>query len=619
MPETVNASEEIETSSNVTKEIRSIIATDCGSTTTKAILIEKRGDEYRLIIRGEAPTTVEAPVEDVTAGVINAITEVEELAGRRLLDNGQIIKPQQDGAGVDLYISTSSAGGGLQMMVAGVVRNLTAESAERAALGAGAIVMDVIASNDKRLAHEKIERIRALRPDMILLSGGVDGGTTSHVTELAEIIGAATPTPRLGIGYELPVIYAGNKDASNLIGEELEGKMSLEIVDNLRPVLEHENLMPTRLKIQDQFLEHVMAHAPGYRKLIDWTDAPIMPTPGAVGAIMQTVADQQKIQVVGVDIGGATTDVFSVFKNREGSATFNRTVSANLGMSYSISNVLAEAGLENILRWVPFEIDQADLRNRIRNKTIRPTTIPQTLQELIVEQAIAREALRLAFEQHKQLAVELRGTQQQRTISEAFAQSEGGGTLVNMLGLDMIVGSGGVLSHAPRRQQAMLMMIDAFQPEGITRLAVDSIFMMPQLGVLAQVNQEAATQVFERDCLVHLGTCIAPVGAANPGGVCLSIRVEQSEKETIIEDVPFGQLRLYPLGVGQKAQVKLQPDRRFDVGAERGHVLESEVTGGVVGLVVDTRGRPFEISPDPKLRVPALKKWTETLNVYGAH
>ena len=505
MSKTLNATEDIETTSDATNEIRSIIATDCGSTTTKAILIEKRGDEYRLIIRGEAPTTVEAPVEDVTAGVINAITEVEELAGRRLLDDGQIIKPQQDDAGVDLYISTSSAGGGLQMMVAGVVRNLTAESAERAALGAGAIVMDVIASNDKRLPHEKIERIRALRPDMILLSGGVDGGTTSHVTELAEIIGAANPTPRLGIGYELPVIYAGNKDATELIGEELEGKMALEVVDNLRPVLEHENLMPTRLKIQDQFLEHVMAHAPGYRNLMEWTDAPIMPTPGAVGAIMQTVADRQKIQVVGVDIGGATTDVFSVFKNREEQATFNRTVSANLGMSYSISNVLAEAGLENILRWVPFDIDHADLRNRIRNKTIRPTTIPQSLQELIVEQAIAREALRLAFDQHKQLAVELRGTQQQRTISEAFDQAEGGGTLVNMLELDMIVGSGGVLSHAPRRQQAMLMMIDAFQPEGITRLAVDSIFMMPQLGVLAQVNQEAATQVFERDCLVYLG------------------------------------------------------------------------------------------------------------------
>ena len=208
---------------NPRNEIRSLIATDCGSTTTKAILIEKRDDEYQLIVRGEAPTTVEAPVEDVTAGVINAITEVEELAGRKLVNDGQIIKPQQDNEGVDLYISTSSAGGGLQMMVAGVVRNLTGESAERAALGAGAIVMDVIASNDKRLPHEKVERIRHLRPDMLLLSGGVDGGTTSHVTELAEIIAAADPTPRLGMGYKLPVIYAGNREASDLIREQLEG------------------------------------------------------------------------------------------------------------------------------------------------------------------------------------------------------------------------------------------------------------------------------------------------------------------------------------------------------------------------------------------------------------
>ena len=592
------------------QEIRSILATDCGSTTTKAILIEKRGDEYHLVVRGEAPTTVEAPVEDVTAGVINAITEVEELAGRRLLKDGQIIKPQQGNEGTDLYISTSSAGGGLQMMVAGVVRNLTAESAERAALGAGAIVMDVIASNDKRLPHEKIERIRHLRPDMVLLSGGIDGGTTSHVVELAEIIEAANPKPRLGVTYELPVIYAGNKDASEIVGERLGDTMALEVVDNLRPVLERENLMPTRLKIQDQFLEHVMAHAPGYRKLISWTDAPIMPTPGAVGAIMQTIAAQQNIEVVGVDIGGATTDVFSVFKNQEGEAIFNRTVSANLGMSYSISNVLAEAGMENVLRWVPFDIDVSDLGNRIKNKMIRPTTIPQALEELIIEGAIAREALRLAFDQHKQLAVELRGVQQQRTISEAFAQSETGATLVDMLSLDLIVGSGGVLSHAPRRNQAMLMMIDAFQPEGVTHLAVDSIFMMPQLGVLAQVNEAAATQVFERDCLIHLGTCIAPVGVGAPGDLGITISGD------LTDTVPFGELRLYPLGVGEKARVTIQPERRLDMGAGRGQPVEAEVEGGVVGLVVDTRGRPLEVSNASTERVALLKKWFEALAVY---
>src|SRR5574341_1203543 len=286
------------------EDIKIILATDCGSTTTKAILIEKHGDEYRLIVRGEAPTTVEAPFEDVTMGVLNSIAEVEELSGRKLLnEQGQIIKPAQNGIGTDIYISTSSAGGGLQMMVAGVVRSMTAESAERAALGAGAIVMDVIASNDKRLPHQQIERIRHLRPDMILLSGGIDGGTTTHVVEIAELVSAADPRPRLGSGYRLPVIYAGNKDAREAIKETLADKTDLEVVDNIRPVLERENLLPAREKIHDLFMEHVMAQAPGYKKLMTWTDAPIMPTPGAVGLIIKTIAEIEKMQVIGVDIG----------------------------------------------------------------------------------------------------------------------------------------------------------------------------------------------------------------------------------------------------------------------------------------------------------------------------
>ena len=596
-------------------QVRYILATDCGSTTTKAILIEKIGDEFHQTHRGEAPTTVEAPVEDVTVGVINAITEVQELAGRKLLENNQIIKPQTNDEGVDLYISTSSAGGGLQMMVAGAVRNLTAESAERAALGAGAIVMDVIASNDKRLPHEKIDQIRQLRPDMLLLSGGVDGGTVAHVAELAEIVAAANPKPRLGVSYQMPVIFAGNKDAADIVREKLEGRMSLEVVDNLRPTMERENLMPTRLKIQDQFLEHVMMHAPGYKKLIEWTDTEIMPTPGAVGAIMQTIAEQNRIQVAGVDIGGATTDVFSVFQNQVGESVFNRTVSANLGMSYSISNVLTEAGMGNILRWLPFDINLVDLQNRIKNKMIRPTTIPQLLEELIIEHAIAREALRLAFEQHKKLAVELKGVQQQRTISEAFAQTETGNTLVSMFDLNLIVGSGGVLSHAPRRQQSMLMMIDAFLPEGVTQLAVDSIFMMPQLGVLSQVNKEAATQVFNRDCLIHLGTCIAPTGQAKKGSSCLEISVNMPSG--IVEDtIPVGELKLYQIGMDEVVQVKIQPNRHFDAGAGNGQAVETEVRGGVVGLVIDTRGRPLDMSADTVQSVEDLKTWLQTLDVY---
>ncbi|MBN1504428.1 MAG: glutamate mutase L [Candidatus Eisenbacteria bacterium] len=592
--------------------IHTILATDCGSTTTKAILIEKRGDEYRLIVRGEAPTTVEAPFEDVTRGVLNAVREVEELAGKKILEGEKIITPCKNGEGVDLYISTSSAGGGLQMMVFGVVKTMTAESAQRAALGAGAIVMDVIASNDGRLPHQKIKRIRQLRPDMILLSGGIDGGTTAHVAELAELLSAADPKARLGAGYMLPVIYAGNKDARQIVSERLEKKTALVITDNLRPVLERENLGPARIRIHDLFMEHVMAHAPGYKKLMQWTPVPIMPTPAAVGKIIETIARDEGIQPIGVDIGGATTDVFSVFQG-----VFNRTVSANLGMSYSISNVLAETGLPNIMRWVPFQVGEKDLRNRIKNKMIRPTTIPQSLEELMIEQAIAREALRLAFEQHKSLAVGLKGVQQERTISDTFEQTASGETLVNLRDLDMLVGSGGVLSHAPRRVQAALMMIDAFLPECVTHLAVDSIFMMPQLGVLSSVHEKAATEVFRKDCLIHLGTCIAPVGIAKEGGECIKVRLETDKGGKADASVKFGQMMVLPLAVEETARVVVEPSRGFDVGSGPGKTHEAKVQGGVVGLIMDCRGRqPFALPAAEDERVRKLIEWNTALNVY---
>lgn len=579
------------------KELTSVLATDCGSTTTKAILIERRGGEYRLAMRGEAPTTVEAPVEDVTQGVLNAVREVEELCGRKLTHGGRV-------AGVDAYVSTSSAGGGLQMMVAGVVHKMTAESAARAALGAGAIVMDTIASDDRRPPHERVERIRQLRPDMILLAGGTEGGTISHVVALAELIAAARPRPRLGQGFALPVIYAGNSAARPEIQRILGDRVALQIVDNLRPVLEREHLGPARDAIYDLFMEHVMAQAPGYRKLMTWTSAPIMPTPAAMGLMIQSLARSRRADVVGVDIGGATTDVFSVF-----GGAFNRTVSANLGMSYSISNVLAEAGIDAILRWVPGPVDAAGLRDRIGNKMIRPTTIPETREDLVIEQAIAREALRLAFIQHKAFATGLTGVQTERTISEAFAQDTGGGTLVDMLALDLLVGSGGVLSHAPRRSQAMLMMIDAFEVEGVTELAVDSIFMMPHLGVLSTVHERAATEVFDKDCLVRLGTCVAPVGTGKRGHTAVTVDLDGSAPVAL----RWGELRRLPLAEDRTVRATLAPAKGVDVGGGRGERVTRDVRGGVVGLVLDGRGRPLAL-PEPADRAARLAEWNAAMD-----
>ncbi|HIE09727.1 MAG TPA: methylaspartate mutase [Armatimonadetes bacterium] len=588
-------------------EPKLILATDCGSTTTKAVLIERGAERYRLVARGEAPTTVEAPFDDVTVGVLNAVREVEELTGVRLLAEGRVKAPREGGVGADLFLSTSSAGGGLQMVVAGVVKRMTAESAERAALGAGAIVMEVLAVDDGRRDFERIRRIRSLRPDIILLSGGTDGGTTSHVVEMAEVILAANPRPRLGREAKLPIIYAGNKDAREEVSRILGKIADLHIVDNIRPRLEVENLGPARAAIHEVFLQHVMRQAPGYDKLLSWVSKPIMPTPMAVGILVETLAKEWSINVMAVDIGGATTDVFSVFGGR-----FTRTVSANLGLSYSICNVLAEAGVESILRWLPYEADPDEVRNRLRNKMIRPTTIPQTKAELWLEQAVAREALRLALEHHKQLAAELKGVQRERTIAEVFTQ-EVAETLVDMMKVNLIVGSGGVLSHAPQRQQAALMLLDSFQPEGLTELAVDSIFMMPHLGVLTTAHLEAAMEVFWNDCLIMLGTCLAPKGSWREGEELARLLLERPDGTREERVVKGGDLFSLPLeGEGK---LTVEPLSRVDFGEGRGKGFTKRVRGGVVGLIVDARGRPLTLPASPERRREAISRWMRGLGV----
>jgi uncharacterized protein (TIGR01319 family) len=627
------------------ESVRRIVATDCGSTTTKAILIEQNdAGEYRLVARGEAPTTVEKPFEDVTLGVVNSVTELEELtettvpdgfpAGRRkLLKDAKVWRRMKEGKvtdqtnsgpleSADMYVSTSSAGGGLQMMVAGVVKEMSAESAERAALGAGAILMDTLAVNDGRKEFQRVERLRQLRPDIILMSGGTDGGNKAQILEMAEVVRRADPKPRFG-DMKLPVIYAGNSAAREDVQKVLGSSIQTQIVDNLRPTLDKENLGPAREEIHEMFLQHVMQQAPGYSKLLEWTSEEVMATPNAVGKLLKEYAENEKINVLGVDIGGATTDVFSVFLAATGERIYNRTVSANLGMSYSICNVLKEAGVENIARWLPFDLDPAEVRNRLRNKMIRPTTIPQTYEDLLIEHAVAREALRLAFEHHKSLARDLVGNSQQRTVDQMFSQQASGATLVDMMKLDMIIGSGGVLSHAPKRAQSALMMMDAYQPEGITMLTVDSIFMMPHLGVLSEHLYEAAREVFERDCIVRIGTCIAPVGTAKEGEPC--VRVHGSGLDV---SVPFGEIKVIPYSEWQGDSLTIEPAKNFDVGAGKGKPETAKrfdtnkgnrdhttnLIDGTVGLIIDTRGRPYQIDLNTPGRIEKLRK---SLTAFG--
>ena len=596
------------------ENLKRVLVTDCGSTTTKAVLFEKTADGWRQVSRGEAATTVEEPYADVTVGALNAFKEIEQINNIKLLqadkkdeikfakeDPFYKISDADNKNGIDLYLSTSSAGGGLQMIVSGLVKNITTESAQRAALGAGAIVLDTISADDTREEAEIIKQIRYLKPDIFLITGGIEGGDEKYVLETAEQLLMASPTPRFGKTLKLPVVYAGNSNATHKVKEILAPIAEIIEASNIRPSIDHEDLAPAREAIHDIFMNHVMSHSPGFDKLLSWSPEPIIPTPSAVGKMIQSSSKETKKQVLCADIGGATTDIFSVFNSAMsnssvGEPIFNRTVSANMGMSYSMANVLLETGIKNILRWLPFEIEESALRDRLMNKMIRPTTLPQTKQDLWIEQAICREALRLSLKHHKSLAVGISGKQRQRSIAEVFSQTSNREELVNMTTLDLVIGSGGVLSHAPKRLESALMMLDGFELAGITEIAVDSIFMLPHLGVFSEIHPEASKEIFEKDCLIKICVSVAPFSKK-------PFKDNLQEIATVFFDgkevckIKRGEIKIFEEYANKEGVLSIVPlQSSIDVGNGAGEKIERKVSTGLHGILVDGRNRPLEKS-----------------------
>ena len=451
---------------------------------------------------------------------------------------------------------------------------------------------------------------------MILLSGGTDGGDVKRVVEMAEMLAAADPKARLGAGYQLPVIYAGNtRRGGDRARNAWPSRVALSI-GGAEPAPDARAREPRPGARRDPRPVH--GARDGARARLQEADDLVAGADHADAGRGRAHHREDRearrpAAVVGVDIGGATTDVFSVFQG-----VFNRTVSANLGMSYSVSNVMAEAGIENILRWVPFAVDEVELRNRIKNKMIRPTTIPQTLEDLVIEQAIAREALRLAFEQHKSLAVGLKGVQTERTISDIMPQTASGSTLVNLRDLGLLVGSGGVLSHAPRRvaggadDDRRVPARGAHRAGGgqhlhdaAARRALDRARGGRDPGVRARLPDPARRGAG------------ADRARASPGQPCVTVEIRAPGQPAIDRAVPFGELVLLPLPTDGHAHLTAAPERGFDLGAGKGRPLEAEVRGGVVGLIVDTRGRrPFALPDDRATRIERLRSWNRALDVY---
>jgi hypothetical protein len=296
----------------------------------------------------------------------------------------------------------------------------------------------------------------------------------------------------------------------------------------------------------------------------------------------------------------------------------DRTVSANLGLSFSIGNVCAEVGWDHVARWLTESVPRDDLRNAIRNKMIRPTTVPQTETAVQIEQAVAREALRLALAHHVSSCGRLRGVRPEGTAAARLGRVEESETL-DWRRVGLVLGSGGPLAHAPRPEQAGAVLVDGLRPRGVTSLAVDAGFLLPHLGALARRDPEAARQVLFNDCLLPLGVVVAPLASvARAEGEDLLgyvLRPRTAGRESLRGTLRAGDLVRLELGPGESGRLDLHPVGRVDVGAGRGVPLQALVVGGATGVLLDGR------APDLGWPRPALDwrrdlvAWYERLGV----
>lgn len=575
------------------RSIGSILAVDCGAVLTKAALLDRVDGAYRFVARGEALTTVEPPWRDIALGIQHAVEQVEDITGRALLDErGLLISPQQDSStGVDAFVATSSAARSIRVVLGGLVPELSLSSAMRAVSGAYSAVEGLITQSpgSGMSDEEQVQLILNHQPDVICIVGGTDGGATVPVLELVQ--SAALACSMTEENTRPLLLFAGNKALRQRVVDLVGGQADLRSVDNVRPTLDTENPDGVRAELDALYREQHLGNLPGVGLLTKQSNLPILPTAAAFARLVQYLwhLDESPKGALGIDLGAVNTTVAAVFDGR-----LSVTVRGDQGSVYGGRHILEQRGAEAITRWMPTSISPEQVRGILLNREIRPGSVAEDIDELWLEQAVAREAIRETL-RTAQPGWRPGSAQPYPHLTPLF---------------DSILLSGGALARAPRPGRVALIVLDSLEPIGVSTLLVDTYRLAPSLGAVAGLKPLATVETLDNGGIVNLATAIVPVGAARKGEIVLRVRVHYQEGGTLEVEVPYGSLEVLPLPPGREALLELQPRRRFDVGlGGPGKGGKRRVRGGLVGLIIDARGRPLQLLSDPKERRAQIQQW----------
>jgi hypothetical protein len=568
-----------------------------------------------------SPTTFTGPTENVTRGIIQAINEIEYITGRRFVADGQVVTPEDpSGDGVDLLVSTVSVGGPMRLVVlGGVTRELETLAAQsvsglhaetyampapsyRATMAPDALAAGVTARPSSSPAHpaswtpeqinaeweRQIARIRELRPHAALIVGLADNPAGASALQEAcqlviQAVKALSQQAESG-SYQLPVLYAGAPQFVEAVRRMLNGYAEVTRVETM---VSQAQLGPVSMAASALYERDVIQRIPGYETLRSWSNAVPVGTASSLSSLVRFLAQHYAMNVTAVDVGSNTTTLMMAGERGE----FIPLVNTGVGVGTGLGAILQQVGMRRIARWLPFTVSEDELRQFATNHMLHPQSLPTSQRELLLFQAFAREAIMLTRD---------------ATRGENFGQFEA----------DLILATGGVLAHAPKFGQAALMLLDALQPRGVTSLVLDRTMLISQLGAVATVAPVAAVQVNENDAVMHrLGTCVVPFGDLPQGQIAIRVGVEYSNGRQVTAEVMSGSIEIIPLKLNEQALLTLYPAPSVDVGlvtGERARAAE-EIDGGLVGLIIDARGRPLSFPANENERQARLLQWMQII------
>lgn len=570
----------------------SVLAVDIGAMHTRAVLFDVVEGQYRFVAAGKAISTAGVPLRDVSEGVRDAIGHVEAITGRTLLGSDhRLIMPTQDGAGVGSFVATLSAGPIIRTVVAGLLEEVSLASVQRLARTTYARVVEVLGLNDRRKPEEQMDTLLRLQPDLILMAGGTDGGASRSLQNLLEIIGLACYL--LPAGKRPAVLFAGNQEMSRTVEKYLQELTSmLYISPNLRPTLEEEDLLSAQRALATLYVQLRASQLAGMDEIIAWAGEQCLPTAYAEGRIIRFLSRGYNKGILSVDIGATATVLAAGF-----GGDLKMGVYPQFGLGEGLASLLRYTSLEDIARWLPLELTAEAVQEYLYHKALYPTTIPATVEELAIEQAVARQVLRLAL----------------ASLSADFPPGVPRPVSGYPPYFEPILASGSILSAAPTLGQALLILLDGLQPVGVTTLVLDPHNLLAALGAAAGRVPILPVQVLDSGAFMVLATVVAPVVTTKPGVPVLRARLlTQSGRETTLE-VKQGSLEVLPLPPGETGRLYLQPFHRANVGFGPGRGGEVPVSGTMFGVVFDARGRPLSLPADGGRRREWIKKWLRAL------